>query len=267
MKLEQPTLEQLQAAFMQELQGLEQPALRRQIVARGMSPARRLAIYRGNGIGACSKALELIYPVCRTIVGEAYFRQLALQYIEAYPSRQSDLNAYGGYWPDFLQRLVAADTALGELSYLADLARLEWHYHAAYYADNDPGFDFVALQQVPPSRQNDIYWHCSVALTVMQSAHPLYAVWHGNRDGRTVGSVAGLSEPECLCIYRSGFELVVEVINSSSYALLRGVLDGKTMGQLLAEEWATDINLLLPQWVQRGWLCGFSLAPPAEELQ
>ena len=265
--LEQPTLKQLQAAFIQELQGLEQPALRHQIVPGGMSAARRLAIYQNNAIGACRRALELIYPVCRTIVGEDYFGQIAQQYIEAYPSRQPDLNAYGEYWPDFLQQLIAADTALQELPYLADLARLEWHYHAAYFADNDPGIDFVALQQVSPSRQGDIYWHCSAALAVMQSAHPLYAIWHGNREGRAVDSVTGLSEPECLCIYRSGFEIVVDIIDSSSYALLRGMLDGKTMGQLLAEESAAGVDALLPQWVQRGWIGGFSLAQPEEFSQ
>ncbi len=253
-------LEELQAAFVQELIGQEQPALRSQIVPRGMSPLQRLAIYRGNGIAACRKALELIYPVCRTIVGDAFFKQLALQYIEAYPSLQPDLNVYGDAWPDFLQRSITTDTALRDLPYLADLAQLEWHYHAAYYADDDSTIDFVALQQVSTARQGDICWRCSASLAVMQSSYPLYAIWHGNRGERAMDSVPGLEEPQYLCIYRKDFELKVELIDSRSYSLLQGILEGQTMTRLLAANGAGDIDRLLPQWVQCGWICGFSLA-------
>ncbi len=254
-------LEQLQAAFVQELRGDDNVALREQIVTGKLDPAQRLAIYRGNGIDACRKALEQIYPVCLRILGDAYFGQLALQYIATHASTQPDLNVYGESWSQFLRPLVAADGALSGLAYLPDLACLEWHYHAAYYADDDTAIDFVALQQVAPSRQDDICWQCSASLAVMQSAYPLLAIWHGNRGENTVDSVAGLSEPEYLCIYRRGFELLVEPIDGSSYELLRGVLQAKTMAQLGALATSQDLDALLPQWVQCGWICGFKLAP------
>lgn len=254
-------LEQLQAAFVQELRGDDNAALREQIVAGKLNSAQRLAIYRGNGVGACRKALQQIYPVCQKILGEAYFGQLALKYIATHPSGEPDLNVYGESWSQFLGPLVVAGGALSGLPYLSDLACLEWHYHAAYYADNDTAIDFVALQQVAPSRQDDICWQCSASLAVMQSTYPLLAIWHGNRGDNTVDAVAGLSEAQYLCIYRRGFELVVDPVDRTSYLLLQGIMAAKTMAQLSALVSAQELDTLLPQWVQCAWICGFKLAP------
>ena len=254
-------LEQLQAAFLQELRGVGNTALRQQIVAGKLDPVQRLGIYRGNSIFACRNALEQIYPVCLRILGDAYFGQLALEYIDDHPSTQPDLNVYGEAWPQFLQQLISAESAMAALPYLPDLACLEWHYHAAYYADDDTGIDFAGLQQVAPSLQDNICWQGSASLALMQSAYPLFAIWHGNRGDNAVDSVVGLTEPECLVIYRHDYELLVETIDGNSYELLQGVLQSKTMVQLGALAAGPQLDTLLPQWVQRGWICGFKLAP------
>ena len=55
----------------------------------------RLSVYRGNVVGACTKALAGAYPIVAKIVGESFFEGLAREYLRRFPSASGDLNEYG----------------------------------------------------------------------------------------------------------------------------------------------------------------------------
>lgn len=254
-------LVRLQAAFMQELQSPHRSRACNPALAAEIFPAERLSIYRSNSAGACHRALELIYPVCRTIVGNAFFRHLGARYISRYPSRLFDLNHYGEHWPQFLHHSLKTGAALRELPYLAELAQLEWHYHAAYYAADDPAFDFTALQRVEETRQNDIIWQSSASLSLIHTDFPLCAIWQANQKSSTTASgVSGLSEREYLCIHRHQFTLQLMRVDRLSHQLLQKIVENKTMGELV-EQFGSTVEERLPRWVTSGWICGFRLVP------
>src|SRR3954470_15631583 len=93
-------------------------------------PERRFAVYRNNVAVGLRKALQSRFPVVEKIVGEEFFAAMALVYLKEQPPRSPQLTTYGDEFPAF----IAAFEPAGELSYLADVARLEAARTRSYHA-------------------------------------------------------------------------------------------------------------------------------------
>src|SRR5467141_1861267 len=93
-------------------------------------PARRFAVYRNNVAVGLVKALKSRFPVVEKIVGEEFFAGMARVFVKQRPPRSPLLATYGDEFPAF----VAAFEPARELSYLADVVRLEAARTRAYHA-------------------------------------------------------------------------------------------------------------------------------------
>jgi hypothetical protein len=155
--------------------------LQRELMAalEGEEPGA-VAIHRRNVRSARHDALAATYPVVRRLVGDAFFRALALRYGQAHPSRSGDLHLYG----DALARFVADDPFAAALAYLPDVARLEWACHESLHAADAPPLDAPALARVPPERQHAIRFVLHPSVRFLACAHPVVALWEANQPGR-----------------------------------------------------------------------------------
>jgi hypothetical protein len=81
-------------------------------------PKQQLSIYQNNVRGALQTSLAQVYPVCRKILGENYFKQLASVYIKKYPSTCHDLNLYGESFSGFIHLQCQQLNELKDLPYL-----------------------------------------------------------------------------------------------------------------------------------------------------
>lgn len=115
--------------------------------APALNPAG-LAVYRNNYRVGLIDTLAFIYPVCRQLVGEDFFSGLARAFIGGHPSHSGNLHLYGAGFGDF----IAGFEHARELPYLADVARLEWRVHRAYYAADAAPVDSAALAAFPQQR-------------------------------------------------------------------------------------------------------------------
>jgi hypothetical protein len=88
-----------------------------------LTPIQRVDIYRESSTRARERALEVINPVCRQVVGSRCFAALAGGYVIGFPSMSADLNLYGADFPSHIEAQASAHAALAELTYLSDLAR------------------------------------------------------------------------------------------------------------------------------------------------
>ena len=64
-----------------------------QIADGKLASARRIEIYRHNVFSNLRGVLSDVFPVVERIVGDAFFRHAADQFIRETPSRSGDLNA------------------------------------------------------------------------------------------------------------------------------------------------------------------------------
>jgi hypothetical protein len=98
----------------------------------GGVPSRRFGVYRNNVYASRIDVLAGRLPVVMRLVGEDFFRAMARAYIEGEPPRSPVLLRYGARFPAF----VAGFPPAAPVRYLADMASLEWAWHATYHAED-----------------------------------------------------------------------------------------------------------------------------------
>jgi len=222
-----------------------------------MTTEQRLAIYRRTGLHARLSALQAIFPVCRTILGPRTFDTLARDYAAEYPSRQTDLNKDGEHFAAFAEDVVQRTEALHPFLYLADLARLEWLWHAVYYRPDDPLFD-APLFARQSAHADELVPTLSHSLELMRSDYPVHRIWSLHRERHPPARVDGLMQTEYVCIHRRDFEPVVAPISRARHALLQAARDGRSLGDMATEPHLADEIAALPALIERGWIIGFT---------
>src|SRR5262249_964538 len=143
------------------------------------------AIYQRNLLSNLRDALRAAYPVVRRLVGDAFFNEAADRFARAHPSTSGDLHRYGESFPDF----IAAYAPACSLEYLPEVACLEWAVAQAFHAADAREFDFTALAAIPESERSGIRITLQPAARLIESDHPVAAIWEANqaqRDGTPV---------------------------------------------------------------------------------
>ena len=217
-----------------------------------LEPAQRLSIYRRNISGALLAALESVYPVCRQVLGEGNFAALAREFAWLHPSRGPDLNRYGEALPEFLDMALHSRPALAALVYLPDLARLEWLWHRVHFSADDGAFDFAGFARASGQHPERIRFQLSHSLGLLSSPYPVLEIWRRHRDGSDTRSVAALSDPEHLCIWRRELEPRVTAIDADCLRLLQQCRAGLGLAELANAE-------RLPELIAQGWIRGFAV--------
>ena len=227
----------------------------------GRIPAElALTIYRNNVSGALVKALTAAFPACRRILGETCFNAIAHRFIEHKPSNQTDLNRYGASFSDFLDDWTATRAAFSDYRYLGDLARLEWHCHAAYTAADDPPFDFKALAEASRKALDTLRFQLSHSLGLLQSDYPLMEIRATNLSAGDASEVRADELPEYLVVSRPALQARVERVDAVTFQLLAACQDGRTLDHIsnTGRYLANTLLETLPKLIQRHWITGFT---------
>ncbi|PZD71576.1 hypothetical protein C1752_06196 [Acaryochloris thomasi RCC1774] len=226
-----------------------------------LSFERGLSAYQGSVVGKLSRALEDIYPVCGRLVGTQFFTTMARQYIRRYPSQSPDLGDYGEQLSDFLAQFEPA----ASLPYLPDVAHLEWNWHRIFNSKDQPLLDLAALSKVPPGRWPDLVFQLPASSILLTSPYPIHRIWQVNQADASSTETVDLSEGEVnLFLWRDQYETRIDLPNAAEWQLLQAFASGAQFGEICAqlEDRTADIAVtaLLPLWVQRGWVTGFTLS-------
>ncbi len=228
--------------------------------ARGVAPERRLQVYRNNLHASLGAALAAVYPVVERLVGAAFFRQVARDYVARHPSRSGNLHEFGAQLPAFLK----SQRSLGELAYLADVAALEWASHEVYHEADDVALDLAALAAVEAGSQARICLHLQLATRFVASAFPVLSIWKANQ-GEEAAPVSLDEGGVRLLVARSGFEVEYRVLAAGEDAWLRGLGEGRTLVASLAPALAVDpgfdLGATLGRHLALGSFRRWSLAP------
>lgn len=209
-------------------------------------------IYRNNSIGARTRALQAIYAVTEKILGVSCFEMLAVDFVNASPSMDSDLNHYGVEFPDFLQKLSSNDSTFSELPYLQDLASLEWLYHKAYYAADD----LTLSQNQRPDIDISVMLERSHSLFCMQTLFPVYDIWQNHQGNRSVKEVAALTGEDYIVIIRQHGHPLVQRLDRQEWSILQNI-EGQTELDVVVQSAlidGVDIEKKLPVMIEQGWL-------------
>lgn len=206
---------------------------------------RRLGVYRNNTVNSLTNVLKAAYPVLERIVGERFFRGLALAFIEAHPPQQPTLFRYGGDLATFLESFPPAQ----QVPYLADVARLEWARIESYFAADRGPLDPHALAAIDPEELGDVRFTMHPSIRLVESSYPVFEVWSVNQgDQKTIPKI-DFERGEHGFVLRRDNIVSQRILNASDYkwlwAIARGVPLGPATAQALELEQTFDLQNIL----------------------
>lgn len=176
------------------------------------------------------------------------FDRIACQYVAANPSLQWDLNIQGADFHQVLAAKIAQHQGLSELTYLPDLARLEWYFHLCYYAPANP-------QHQPSSDDPEqITFAPDSSLQLFTCVWPVAQVWQINRqDELKEQSVERNQEVYYHIAHREAFAPQIYSLEAPQYALLEDCLQGLSLAAL-AEKHGEMVSTTVVEFIQRQWI-------------
>jgi hypothetical protein len=248
-----PTLRELQAAFAGAvLDPARAGAVTGRIVAGGLAPERRLAVYRDNVLVSLRRLLEGTFPATRRHLGPDRFAGLALAFVRAEPPDRPQLLAYGAGFPAFLARAGAEPLT-------ADLARLEWAREEACHAADAPPLDPATLAAVPQERYPDLRFLPHPSLRLVRSAGPVLSLWRAAAtDAAPPSQGAG---PEQVLVVRPAMTVATRAIGAADLLLIEALADGLPLvaaaERALAPDPAFDLQAALALHLTGGTFAGW----------
>ena len=219
-----------------------------------------LAVYRNNYRGNLHDALVGAYPVILQLVGAEFFRRLARDFITAHPSRSGNLFDYGAPLSIFLRDYAPTQT----LTYLPDVAALEWACHRAYLADDASSLNLAELAAVHPEDYARLHLRLNPACFLIRSTHPVAAIWQAHQSALAADFSLDLTlGGGAVLVTRQQQHVLIEALAAAAADWLNAILAGQSLGAASEHALAhyADFNLpaVLLKLAQLDALTGFYL--------
>jgi hypothetical protein len=262
-----PTLRDLQRAVGRTLLRPEDDTAESYVIGDGLAPWERIAIYRNTLTATLLKALALSYPVVRRLVGPAFFDYMGQDFILKHPPRSAYLTDYGPEFSEFLTgfRPVAC------LSYLPDVARLEWAVNLALHAGDARPLDIQRLAAVRSGNHERIRFVPHPSVSLINATCPADEIWRSvlAEDDLSLAAINLVATPIWLIVQRLSDGVDVARLDRAEWRLLKDLCAGRTLAELYDHTGALpglDPSAALARHLAAGCFIDFSLAeakPPA----
>lgn len=217
--------------------------------------ASRLDVYRNNSLQALTATLSIAFPICQELVGEVCFSRLARDYIQTNPMLDSNLNHYGEAFPLFLHGITARRPEFDKVSYLAEVARLEWSLQLSYYAaDNLDCQQIVQMAELAEEQHQDVVMRLRPDIFILESSFPLYEIWLAHQHEPS--AIDNSATEYFMSVSRDPFKPQVNPLSEQDFRLLDAIACGESLGEMTLR--GLDMRSLA-HWIARGWVCGFTL--------
>ena len=202
----------------------------------GERAARGLEAYRANAAALADRALAVVFPTVRTLVGEKDFKHLARGFWLADPPARGDL----GEWGDAFPRWLEAHGQIANWPYLGDCARLDLALHRNERAA-DAVFDAASLGLLATTDPAQLRMALMPATVLLRSAWPIASIHAAHRlEGiqaerafDAVRAALAAARGEQVLVVRQGWRAVVHRLDPVRAGWTRSLLDGVSLGAAL----------------------------------
>jgi hypothetical protein len=159
------------------------------------------------------------------LVGEDFFDQAALKYVEGQPPANARLATWGETFADFLQSYEPATS----LSYLADVARLDLAIDQATLGPAHSALIQIVLDE-------NVSVDMPEGLIVLCLNHPVDLIKDalGADDDVALGTIDLQASPRWLLVWRVERRIMVKHVAPAAGAFLQALLSGRPANQALA---------------------------------
>jgi len=225
-----------------------------------ISGGRRLDVYRNNIAVSLCEALAEIYPVVEKLVGEEFFAHTTRCYLRKWPSRSGNLHDFGRHLAKFLEGFAAA----AQLTYLPEVARMEWAWHAVLHAADAGTIDLNSLAKVSESQYEHLFFQPSPALRLLRVTAPVLEIRQfvvAQEHDRVVPNID--DEVRYLLVYRKGLDIKLQYFSAAAGCFLNLCLQGHSLAAtmtIVIEEYPDFVlQHSLSAWFEETVICGFTV--------
>lgn len=257
-----PTLREVQRAVARDLFSAEADDALAHVAGHAAAAAERFAVHRNNAAVTLIEALRLVFAVVQKIVGLEFFAGAARAFIAHHPPRTACLNDYGAEFADFL----AGFTAAARLTYLPDVARLEWAVNASLNAPDAPALAPAALAALDESARGRLRLVRHPAVRLLALRYPADAIWRAVRDedDAALAAIELDVAPMSLLVERRGDAIAMRRLARDEAELTALLFSGGTLAQLAELEGGAAAVMLLAEHLAYGRFAGFEVTANSE---
>jgi len=172
----------------------------------------RLNIYRNNVFGNFSSVLSVIFNITNKIIGDKKFSAFAEQYIKSYYSYSGNLDEYGEFFPQFLNKILSKH----KLGYLPDLATLELAHYKTFFAEKiKDEFPLKKFKKISPENFSNMSFTLHPSCVLFSSKFPIYSIWNKEKKSSSKKAefilVANSMQPLVAKLSEAEFLFLIEI--------------------------------------------------------
>jgi hypothetical protein len=216
-----PSLRELQAEFAKAVLTPD-ARLDGRLLAAGLDPARRFAVYRNNVMFSLRRVLEGNFPATRRVAGEARFRAAAEAFVRSRPPEMPQLHTWGGDFPAMLRE----HPATAERPWLADLGALEWAREEAYYAADAAPLAPERLAGLAEAEALALRLALHPTARLVASPWPIWTLWSEEAPPAEI-----FPAPERVLVVRPAMEVLTRPLDLGEHALLAAFVAGCSLAE------------------------------------
>lgn len=216
----------MQSAFAQALLDPEAAIPAGVIDPMGRPAPKRFAVYRNNVATGLGNVLEAAFPAVKSLVGDDFFRAMALAFLRQHPPQGRIMMLYGAEFPSFIKGFAPA----ASLGYLPDVARLEQALRESYHSADATALSAAVIAAIPQQRWPDLRLHLSPALRVIRSDWPILSIWRAALKS----GPAPQMRAETVVVLRPEFDPEPQLLPPGGAAFVAGLQAGLSFQDALA---------------------------------
>jgi hypothetical protein len=164
--------------------------------------------------------MKLTYPVIEKLVGEDFFRACCKKFIHNHWPKSANMDDYGAEFSDFLAHFEHAK----HLTYLKDVAQLEWLFHLSSLARDSKVIDWSRLSAIPADNALQVKLLLSPSVKLISSNFPIDKIWQMNQPNVSETDPSNLTldcdQQTFVVVFRQGLKTEIMTISTGEYALL-----------------------------------------------
>lgn len=195
------------------------------------APSRGLSAYRVNATANAQRALAAVYPILAQLLGAENFSFLARDFWHQHPPQRGDL----AQWGDAMAAYVKGAAQLQELSYLADVARIEWALHVCASAP-DAQQNLTSFALLTEQAPEHIGLQLAPGACVLHSVYPTASICLSHQgQGCLQDAVALLhaGTAQTALVWRQGFAPRLTLLPTCDVSFVSAVCQGATLATAL----------------------------------
>jgi hypothetical protein len=235
--MRQAMLAAFETPFADALLNADQPVPQGITAHNAAVPTRRFAVYRNNVVVGLVKALRHRFPVVEKIVGEEFFAAMARVFVIEQPPRSALLTTYGDEFAAF----IAAFEPARELTYLADVARLEAARTQAYHAADAAPVDANRFAALDTGVVGEIGIELHPSVGVVRSPYPIVTIWAMNSGEQELAPIENWRGEDAL-VARPYLEVEVRALPPGGAGFLLALAAGRPLREASEAARADDPN-------------------------